>query len=62
MTLPFKISAQRKGTQKAHREFVKRYGEDADRIFLQRAEEHGTGKTLRQKCNSIYKVGGKFSE
>lgn len=62
MSLPFKISAQRKGTQRAHRNFVKQYGDDADRIFLARAEEHGVGKTLRQKCNSIYKVGGKFGK
>jgi hypothetical protein len=62
MPLPFKISAQRKGTQKAHRKFVERYGEDeGNRIFLQRAEEHGEGKTLRQKVNSIYKHGGKFN-
>ena len=61
MTLPFKISAQRKGTQRAYRNFIARYGiEEGSRIFLQRAQEHGEGKTLREKCNSIYKYGGKF--
>jgi len=63
MKLPFKISAQRKGTQLAHRRFVRRYGEEeGNRIFLARAEEHGEGTTLRQKCNSIYKKGGQFSD
>jgi len=60
--LPFKISAQTKGAQKAYRRIVRRYGrDDGRRIFLDRAEEHGEGKTLRQKVNSIYKYGGKFS-
>jgi hypothetical protein len=61
--IPFKISAQRVGTQRAYRRFIERYGvEEGRRIFLQRAEEHGEGNTLRQKCNSIYKVGGRFSK
>jgi hypothetical protein len=60
--IPFKISAQRKGTQKAYRNFIERYGvEEGRRIFLARAEEHGEGNTLRQKVNSIYKYGGSFS-
>lgn len=60
--LPFKLSAQRKGTQKAYGNFVARYGyTEGTRIFLQRAEEHGEGSTLRQKCNSIYKKGGSFN-
>lgn len=63
MTLPFKISAQTKGAQKAHRRMVRRYGKgDGERIFLERAEEHGAGKTLRQKVNSIYKKGGSFAD
>jgi hypothetical protein len=63
MSLPFKISAQRKGTQKAYREFVKFYGkEEGERIFLQKAEERGEGSTIRQKCNSIYKTGAKLDE
>jgi hypothetical protein len=59
--LPFKISAQTKGAQKAHRAFVQMYGEkEGNRIFLQKAEEQGQGKTLRQKVNSIYKTGAKL--
>lgn len=58
-SLPFKISAQTKGAQKAYRAFVKEYGkEEGIRIFLAKADENGTGSTLRQKVNSIYKKGG----
>lgn len=56
--LPFKISAQTKGAQKAHRAFVKQYGEDeGNRIFLAKADERGQGSTLRQKVNDVYKTG-----
>lgn len=59
MTLPFKISKQSKGVQKAYAGFVAYYGkEEGERIFLALAEERGTGKTLREKVNSIYKKGG----
>ena len=62
MSLPFEISAQTKGAQKAHRRFVDRYGkEEGERIFLARADEHGSGSTIRQKVNSVYKKGGKFA-
>lgn len=62
MTLPFKISAQPAGTQKAYRRFVASYGKkEGERIFLARAEEHGQGNTVRQKANSIYKKGGHLS-
>jgi len=58
--LPFKISAQTKGAQKAYKEFVQEYGkEEGTRIYLAKAEEQGRGRTLRQKVNSIYKKGGK---
>jgi hypothetical protein len=61
MTLPFKLSAQSKGVQKAYRAFVKQYGaEEGQRIFLQKAEEQGTGTTIRQKVNSVYKKGAKL--
>lgn len=61
--LPFKISAQTKGAQKAYRRIVRRYGvEDGRRIFLERAEEHGVGNTVRQRVNSIYKKGGQFHD
>lgn len=59
--LPFKLSAQSKGAQKAYKNFINRYGVvEGKRIFLARAEEHGAGRTTRQKVNSIYKRGGKF--
>lgn len=63
MSLPFKLSAQSVGVQKAHARFVQRYGrEEGERIFLARAEEHGAGRTIRQKVNSIYKRGGEFHD
>jgi hypothetical protein len=56
--LPWKLSAQTKGFQKAYRNFREHYGpEEGLRIFLQKAEEQGAGDTLRQKANSIYKTG-----
>lgn len=59
--LPFKITAQTKGAQKAYAKITKRYGvEKGTDVFLERAELHGTGSTLRKKVNSIYKKGGKF--
>jgi hypothetical protein len=61
MALPFKLTAQTKGAQKAYKEFVTQYGqEEGERIYLQKAEEQGQGATLRQKVNSIYKRGGKL--
>lgn len=60
--LPFKISRQTKGAQKAYRAFVKQYGlADGRRIFLAKAEENGVGKTIRQKVNSTYKHGAKLT-
>lgn len=60
-SLPFKITSQTKGAQKALKRMTQRYGtEDGPRIFLERAEEHGVGNTIRQKVNSIYKKGGKL--
>jgi hypothetical protein len=56
--LPFKISAQTKGAQKAYRNFIKQYGrEEGQRIYLAKADERGTGSTLRQRVNSVYKQG-----
>lgn len=61
--LPFKITAQTKGAQKAYRAFTREYGvEKGRRIFLAKAEEHGDGNTLREKVNSIYKKGGKLTQ
>ena len=59
MSLPFKISAQTRGAQKAYRNMISEYGVvEGQRIFLARAEEHGQGNTIRQKVNSVYKKGG----
>jgi hypothetical protein len=59
--LPFKIEAQSKGAQKAYRNFVSRYGKkEGTRIFLQKAEEQGRGKTITQKVNFTYKHGAKL--
>jgi hypothetical protein len=59
--LPFKLSAQTKGAQKAHSAMVEQYGkEKGEEIFLKKADEQGTGTTIRQKVNSIYKTGAKI--
>ena len=56
--LPFDISKQSIGAQKAYANMVKFYGKkEGVRIFLQKAEEQGKGNTIRQKVNSIYKKG-----
>jgi len=61
--LPFKLTAQTKGAQRAYRKFIERYGwQEGRRIYLARAEEHGAGTTLRQKVNSVFKYGGKFHD
>jgi len=63
MSLPFKITAQSVGAQKAYKKFIERYGvEEGARIFIARAREHGTGTTDRQKVNSVYKKGGHFDQ
>jgi hypothetical protein len=60
--LPFRIEAQSKGAQKAYVNFLKEYGtREGQRIFIQKAEERGTGKTLREKVNSTYKKGAKLN-
>lgn len=62
-SLPFKISAQSRGAQKAYKNFVQFYGRgEGTRIFLQKAEEQGTGRTIRQKVNSVYKRGAKLGK
>lgn len=59
--IPWKITAQTVGFQHAYRNFVDFYGySEGTRIFLQKAEERGVGSTLRKKCNSVYKNGGKI--
>jgi hypothetical protein len=60
-TLPFKLSAQPAGVRKAYSNFVKEYGtEEGTRIFLKKAEEQGTGRTMRQKVVSVYKKGARL--
>jgi hypothetical protein len=59
-TLPKSYS---KGAKKAHREFQIDYGEtEGRRIFFQKAEEQGVGKTLRQRVNSVFATGARPSE
>lgn len=59
--LPFKISAQTVGAQRAYRRFVRFYGlDEGRRIYLAKAEEQGTGNTIRQKVNSTYHKGAKL--
>lgn len=60
--LPFKRSAQPVAVQKALRNFETRYGvRNGQRIFLAKAEELGTGNTMRQKVLSVYSKGAKLS-
>lgn len=59
--LPFKLTAQSAGLQKAYYRFIAQYGyNEGTRIFLAKAEEQGEGSTIRQKCNSIYRKGAKL--
>jgi hypothetical protein len=61
-SLPFRITAQTKGAQKAYAAFVREYGvSEGRRIFLAKAEERGTGNTIRQKVNNTYKHGAKLA-
>lgn len=49
------------GAKKALGNFINDYGEtEGERIFLKKATEQGTGNTLRQKVNSVYKKGAKL--
>lgn len=50
-----------KGAQKALGNFISEYGrEEGERIYKAKADEKGTGSTLRQKVNSVYKTGAKL--
>lgn len=47
-----------KGAKKAFREFKKFYGAtEGERIFFQKADEQGRGKTKRARVNSVYAKG-----
>lgn len=59
-SLPFKLSAQTKGAQKAYKNFQNEYGEQHGHdLYLKKADEQGSGNTIRQKVNSVYKKGAK---
>lgn len=59
--LPFDISKQSAGAQKAYSEFVKFYGKKKGTdVFLLKAEEQGKGNTIRQKVNNVYHKGAKL--
>jgi hypothetical protein len=51
-----------KGAQKALGNFIHDYGsvKDGVEIFLEKAVGQGTGNTMRQKVNSVYKKGAKL--
>ena len=56
-----RVDTLTKGAQKALVHFREDYGpREGERIYLQKAEEQGTGNTLRQKVNSTYKTGAKL--
>lgn len=60
--LPFKLTAQSVGVQKAYRQMISQYGvTEGRRIFLAKASEKGTGNTIRQKADSIYTKGRKVN-
>jgi len=59
--MPWKMTAQTVGFQRAYRNFIDFYGyTEGNRIFWQKADEQGSGNTIRQKANSIYKKGAKL--
>lgn len=61
--LPFKLSRMSNGVQKAYANFVKFYGPvKGTDIFLLKAQEEGTGNTIRQKVESVYTKGAKLKK
>lgn len=59
--LPFKITAQSVGAQKAYRAMVRQYGlEKGRQVFIAKAVENGRGKTITAKVNSTYMTGAKL--
>lgn len=46
------------GAQKALGAFIDQYGEQkGEQVFIDKADERGTGSTTRQRVNSVYKKG-----
>ena len=50
------------GAKKALAHMIEDYGgvEKGVQVFIDKAKERGTGKTVRQKVNSTYKTGAKL--
>ncbi len=41
---------------------IDQYGsKKAEQVFIDKAKEQGTGSTVRQKANSVYKTGAKLT-
>ncbi len=56
-----RVDTLSKGAQKALASMREHYGvTEGHRIYKQKADEQGTGRTLRQKVNSIYKTGARL--
>lgn len=56
--LPFRLTAQSKGVQRAYQEMISFYGlSEGRRIFLAKANEQGVGSTVRKRCDSVYTTG-----
>lgn len=52
-----------KGAKKAFAAFQKQYGvKEGVRIFTEKANEQGVGRTLRARVNSVFATGAKPSE
>jgi hypothetical protein len=57
-----RVDTLSKGAQKALENFITGYGvNEGVRIFIAKADEQGSGSTLRQKVNSVYKRGAKLN-
>jgi hypothetical protein len=56
-----RVDTLSKGAKEALTNMRKEYGaSEGNRIFMTKAEEQGTGNTLRQKVNSVYAKGSKL--
>jgi hypothetical protein len=56
-----RVDTLAKGAREALGNMRKEYGaSEGNRIFLAKADENGTGKTVRAKVNSTYRKGAKL--
>jgi hypothetical protein len=56
-----RIDTLTSGAKKALTAMRSEYGaKEGNRIFLAKADEQGTGRTLRQKVNATYKKGARL--